>query len=226
MTSAIALASAVVRAWVFVYTAGAAAPIREARRQEIASDLWEHARAGAEEGLGARAVAGQMLARCFLGIGADLSWRVQVTLGQRRAVEKEVPMSDVVKRNWWIPAPILMIGCGILVGLMSHGRRIDMGWDPSPLDIAGGVALAGLVFVVLPILALLVRRSHPGWTFWLLAPGAVVVLSPLLWLGDAVRDFGAIIIVFVAVGILTLVGALTNLAQASVAEPPQPSSPA
>ena len=71
-------------------------------------------------------------------------------------------MSDVVKRNWWVPAPILLIGCGILVGLMSHGRRIDNGWDPSPLDIAAGVALAGVVFVVLPIVALMVRRSHPG----------------------------------------------------------------
>ncbi len=226
MRSADALAAATVNAWTRVYTVGAAAPIREARRDEIASDLWEHAKAGAEEGVGSRAVAGQMLARCLLGIGADLSWRVQVVLGQRRAVEKEVPMSDVVKRNWWIPGPILMIGCGIAVGLMSHAARIDKGWDPSPLDIAGGVALAGLVFVVLPIVALLVRRSHPGWTFWMLAPGAIVVLSPLLWLGDAVRDFGGLIIAFVAVGILTLVGALTNLAQASVAEPAQPSSPA
>ena len=81
MTSPEALASAVVRAWAFVYTIGAGASIRQARRDEIASDLFEHAREGTTDGIAPRVIAGQMLARCFLGIGADVSWRVQLDLG-------------------------------------------------------------------------------------------------------------------------------------------------
>ena len=218
MSSAEALAGIVVRAWTLAYTVGAPARIREERRDEIASDLWEHARAGAEEGLRHRAIAGQMLARCFLGIGADVSWRVQVTLGQRRAVEEEVPMSDRMKRSWWIPGTIALIGSGIAFGVMSHTNRIDQGWDPSTLQSVGAVVSAGLLFVVLPLLALLVRRSHPGWTLGMLVPAIVVSLSPLLWLGDAVRELGVFVLPLFGGAIVSLVGALTNLAQASVSK--------
>jgi uncharacterized membrane protein YhaH (DUF805 family) len=216
VSSAEALARAIVRAWTFVYTIGAASPIREGRRDEIASDLWEHARAGAEESARPRTIAGQMLARCFLGLGADVSWRVQVGLGQRRAVEKEVQMSDQVKRNWWIPGAVALIGAGIVFGFLSRSNGIEEGRDPSLLGDSVQVAVAGLLIVVLPILALLVRRSHPGWTFWMFVPAIVVSLSPLLWLGDAVRDEGVFMLLIPAAGIVTLIGALTNLAQASV----------
>ena len=223
MTSAVALAGAVVRAWTFIYTIGAGASIRGERRDEIASDLFEHARGGAQEGTGSRAVAGQMLARCFLGLGADVSWRVQVALGQRRAIEKGVRMSERVKRNWWIPGAIALIGADIVFGLLSIGYRIDEGWDASLLESesAATVGTAMLMLVVLPVVALLVRSSHPGWTFWMLVPAIVVSLSPLLWLGAAMRDGGTFIILIPAAGIVTLVGALTNLARASVSREPQ-----
>lgn len=221
MTRAEGLASAVVRAWTFVYTIGAGTPISGPRRDEIASDLWEHARAGAEGGARPRAIAGQMVARCFLGVGADVSWRVQVGLGQRRAVKREVLMSERMKRDWWIPGAIALIGAGIAFGFLSHSNRVDEGQDPSLL---ADVAATGLALVVLPILGLLLRRAHPGWTFWMLLPAILVSLSPLLWLGDAVRDHGALMLLIPAAGIVTLVGALTNLAQASVAEGAQPST--
>lgn len=221
MSSAVAVAGAVVRAWTFVYTIGTVGSIRQARRDEIASDLWEHARAAADEGLGHRSIAGQMLARCFLGIGADVSWRVQVALGQRRAVQQGVQMSDRMKKNWWIPGAIALIGAGVVFGALSHTRRVDSGWDPSVLETVGMAATAGLLLVVLPIVALLVRRSHPGWTVGMLVPAIAVSLSPLLWLGDAVRDVGASIVLIPAAGIVTLIGALTDLAHASASKEAQ-----
>jgi hypothetical protein len=226
MTSVEALAGAVVRAWTFLYTIGAPAPIREARRDEIASDLWEHAREGAKAGVGPRAIAEQMLARCFLGIGADVSWGVQVSLGQRRAVDRGVHMTERLKRNWWIPGAIALIGAGIVFGFLSHASRVDEGRDPSLIADVVTFTVAGLVIVVLPIVGLLVRSSHPGWTFWLLVPAIVVSLSPLLWVGDAVREFGGPMLLIPAAGIVTLVGALTNLAQASLAAGAQPSTAA
>jgi hypothetical protein len=167
-----------------------------------------------------------MLARCFLGIGADVSWRVQAALGQRRAVEEGVQMSERVKRNWWIPGAIALIGAGIVFGFLSYTNRVDQGWDPSRLEGAVAVATAGLLLVALPILALLVRRSHPGWTFWMLVPAILVSLSPLLWIGDAVRDLGVVMLLIPVAGIVTLIGALTNVAQASVSEGVQRSAAA
>jgi uncharacterized membrane protein YhaH (DUF805 family) len=219
-------ASAIVRAWTFVYTIGAGSPAREARRDEIASDLFEHARSGADDGMRSRGVAGQMLARCFLGIGADVSWRVQRTLGQHRAIKGEVAMSERMKRNWWIPGAVALIGAGIVFAFMSHANRIDQGWDPSALGSAVAVATSGVLFVVLPTAALSVRRAHPGWSFVMLLPAILVTLSPLLWIGDAVRDFGALIVLIPAAGIVTLVGVLTDLARASVAEGAEPSATA
>jgi len=226
VTSPETLAGAVVRAWTFVYTIGADASIRVARRDEIASDLWEHARGGAKEGVGPRAIAGQMLARCFLGIGADVSWRVQVALGQRRVVKEGVHMSERLKRNWWIPGAIALIGACIVFGVLSRASHVDQGRSPSLIADALTFAFAGLVIVVLPVIGLLVRRSHPGWTFWLLAPAILLSLSPLLWLGDAVRELGAFLLLIPAAGIVTLIGTLTNLAHASVAEGAQPSTAA
>ena len=56
-------------------------------------------------------------------------------------------MSDLVKRNWWVPGPIALIGSGIVFGLVSHAERVDTGGEPWVLQIAGEVALTGLVFV-------------------------------------------------------------------------------
>jgi hypothetical protein len=222
MTSLEALASAVVRAWTFVYTIGAGSTTREARRDEIASDLFEHARSGADERMAPRAVAGQMLARCFLGMGADVSWRVQRTLGQRRAVEEGVSMSERMKRNWWIPGAIALMGAGIVFASMSYATRTDEAWDTSLLDSVVAIAWSAVLFIVLPILALSLRRSHPGWSFVMFLPAVVICLSPLLWIGDAVREAGALIVLIPAAGIVTLVGGLTDLARASVAEGAEP----
>ncbi len=68
----------VVRWWTATYTAGLASSVRDARRAEIASDVWEHSEdmaAGGETLLG-RAIG--VVSRLVRGIPADLLWRVNV----------------------------------------------------------------------------------------------------------------------------------------------------
>ena len=65
------LAAALVRAWTFVYTWGLPAGERQARRDEIASDLWD-CRHGDPA---ARSTALTMLGRLLRGVPDDLSWR-------------------------------------------------------------------------------------------------------------------------------------------------------
>jgi hypothetical protein len=73
MTLARRLGAAAVRAWTRLYTWRLPPSIRNARRAEIASDLWEFEHdpeRGSED-----AAAFHVLARLAIGIPADLSWR-------------------------------------------------------------------------------------------------------------------------------------------------------
>lgn len=216
MISAEALAAAVVRAWTFVYTIGMSAPIREARRDEIASDLWEHVHAGSGSAR-SRSVAGQILARCLLGIGADLSWRVEMArVGTRQ--EEVVPMTERIKRDGWLVAPFAIVAFGLVAvaahitagGFQSWWADAEPAWDPSPLARAGSVLLVATLFVGLPLAAMALRRSRPGWTLVLLMPAILFTLTPLAW-GEATWW-----LLVTLVGVVALIGAVANLAQHSV----------
>ena len=61
------------RRWVWLYTHGLGAELRDGRRDEVESDLWEQARE-AKPGPG---LALALLARCLGGLTADVSWRME-----------------------------------------------------------------------------------------------------------------------------------------------------
>ena len=73
MTLWLSLATAVVRAWTRAYTWRLEPPVRDARRAEIESDLWEHLHAN---GAG-RARPFDLVTRLVLGIPDDVRWRVE-----------------------------------------------------------------------------------------------------------------------------------------------------
>ena len=136
-------------------------------------------------------------------------------------------MSERIKRNWWIPAPIALIGLGAYTmlthivgdGYESPWSHTALGWNPSPPERVGAVILLGFFFVALPIWALAVRRVHPGSTLALLLPWVLMSLPPLMW-----SDAGGMLIL-PALGIVALVGAIVNLAQRSVETGSDLSSP-
>jgi hypothetical protein len=200
-----------------MYTAGLEPLIRDPRRAEIDSDLWEHAQSGRRNEVGARAVAGQILARCLLGVGADISWRADEALRSRRGKEV-VPMKERIRQDLWLLAPMSIVLFGV-VGVAAHitaggfsswWSDTDAGWDPSPLGRAGATLLVATLFVGMPLMAMAVRRSHPGWTLVLLLPSIVMSLGPLAW-GEA-----SWWLLMSLVGIAALVGAVVNLARHSV----------
>jgi hypothetical protein len=69
------IATTLVRTWTWMYTGGTPAFVRDGRRQEIESDLWEQQRDLAAE-TDAR-VAAQILLRLLAGVLDDLQWRVE-----------------------------------------------------------------------------------------------------------------------------------------------------
>jgi hypothetical protein len=67
------LATATVRGWTWLYTRPLEGSVREARRAEIASDLWEYEHDGS--GQGADGIRGtHVLIRAWLGVPDDLMW--------------------------------------------------------------------------------------------------------------------------------------------------------
>jgi hypothetical protein len=80
------------RRWVRAYTRPLPAELREERRAEVDSDLWEHRSDTRERGLGSTLTALEVAGRLLAGIPADLAWRHthrQMTRGVRRTTRIE-----------------------------------------------------------------------------------------------------------------------------------------
>ena len=61
--------------WTWLYTLGAPPEIRDGRRAEVRSDLWEQTTAGREVGYRPESIALHQLLRWLVGVPGDLSWR-------------------------------------------------------------------------------------------------------------------------------------------------------
>jgi hypothetical protein len=71
-------AANITRSWVVAYTLGLAAGVRESRRCEIASDLWEHQQDAAGSSSNPLGIGLQIISRTLRGLPADLLWRINV----------------------------------------------------------------------------------------------------------------------------------------------------
>src|SRR4029077_8172215 len=71
------IATAIVRAWTWLYTAGLDPDPRDDRRAQIESDLWDFKDDAAEQGVPEYSMAAHMLARVLLGVPDDLLWRTE-----------------------------------------------------------------------------------------------------------------------------------------------------
>ncbi len=71
-------APSVVSWWTAAYTAGLASAVRDARRAEIASDVWEHSEDMAAGGETLLSRMFGVVSRMVRGVPADLMWRVNV----------------------------------------------------------------------------------------------------------------------------------------------------
>ncbi len=73
---AVRLSLSAARAWTQVYSAGARTSARDARRDQIASDLWEHEADATAIGQAPATFAGELAGRVVRGIPADIAWRL------------------------------------------------------------------------------------------------------------------------------------------------------
>jgi hypothetical protein len=92
MTSAMAIAVTIVRAWTQAYTCGIPLEWAEQRRAEIESDLWELQHD--PDGPRGVAPAVQVLGRLFNGIADDICWRLErATLHDNVLIRRAVTLA-------------------------------------------------------------------------------------------------------------------------------------
>ena len=123
------------RRWVRFYTAGLPTEVREARRAELESDLWEQEQEQEAGAAGRRptTTALHVLPRFMLGIPADLSWRQQrggskiFRKAGRGAIEGARLTTAAIRRNWALGTAILALaGVFSAVGVVSQaGGAVD-----------------------------------------------------------------------------------------------------
>ena len=163
------------RWWVERYTRGLDPAVRDARRAELASDLWEH-RVAAGDGLATEL---SIVSRCLRGVAADLGWRRAARRGRR-----SLPSRSAIFRGagWAVAAmgyALLLCMHGwfatALVGLDLYGADWAPG-DVEQLSRASGALLGMLVGG-----ALLLRRQ-PRLGACLAAAGAIATAGLMWWL--------------------------------------------
>ena len=97
------LAAALVRAWTFLYTCPLDSEVRDARRAEIASDLWEFQHDDANSGDISSAL--HVLTRLVFGIPDDVTWSVGAWMARTTTLARIAMLATAVAltlgAGWW-----------------------------------------------------------------------------------------------------------------------------
>ena len=172
-----------VRWWVGRYTTGLPPEVRDSRRAEIESDLWEQEREPSAAGYWPNVVALQMFVRTMLGIPADLSWHVEQAIAARRvgeASETRGNVSGSVTQKGFMGVAALMAAFTIIVGVL-----VSLGMGES--HVAGhGVprfvwGVVGLSAGAMILAGLWASKRSPLLGGILVVVGAVPLASILVW---------------------------------------------
>jgi hypothetical protein len=197
----IELASAVTRSWVRLYTRRLAADIRASRIAEIESDLWEHRRETAEAGAEPSDAGLQILARCLVGIPADLTWRSGAARQARVSWRRE-PMNDVIRRSWWLVPAVLV---GVFDVILFLGQLTDffglIGFEPR-VGIRLAASAAWLLAAVCIAVGIALRNRRPQ------RAGSLVIV------GSLPAVLSAWMMVPPLLGIAAIVGAIHHMTTA------------
>ena len=182
---ALLLAIALAQAWVRLYTAGLRPNVRDGRRAEIASDLWEQQQAASvlENRSGGTAL--QVLARVLLGVPADLSWRV--TAGRMRRVdslpERRVRMNRSLAQKGFLVVALLLTAFYLFLGVSNALINQEPTFVERFGAFWGGVlgSLIGFIPAALIAAGLWLQRRAPVRGGILVLVAAVPVAVGMYW---------------------------------------------
>jgi hypothetical protein len=179
----------IVGAWVRLYTAGLDPLDRDARCAEIASDLWEQARALEDAGDNRIAAAAAIGARWLLGIPDDLLWRTErrrESRGQGAEPERRSSMAGFGSaRVLALPVTVAVTAvvvalAGVVVGNIQHFEQSERIVSSSVLESLGMVLIVGGLAGI--VLGFVLMRRQPGVGAVLVVGGAATASISTYWL--------------------------------------------
>ena len=189
MNAALTLTVGMARSWVTLYTLRLPLEIRESRRSEIDSDLWEQQWLAARRGDPALGTAIEVLSRMLLGIFDDLIWRleagVSVTKGQ-------ISVND----TWPMRIGFIALMLPLLL-LVANGLGMMLG--NGEFDNAQEQILWGLSFLVAPLVTavgLWLCRTRPKLGLGLVVGGALSTALLMFWMAFITVPLAILVIAF------------------------------
>ena len=189
MNAALTLTVGMARSWVVLYTLRLPIEIRESRRSEIDSDLWEQKWLAARRGNPALGTAIEVLSRMLLGIFDDLIWRleagVSVTKGQ-------ISVND----TWPMRIGFIALMVPLLL-LVANGLGMMLG--NGEFDNVQEQILWGLSFLVAPLVTavgLWLCRTRPKLGLGLVVGGALSTALLMFWMAFITVPLAILVIAF------------------------------
>ncbi len=174
-----ALLIALVRSWTGLYSLGLPASLRDDRRAEIASDLWEHQRLADLEAAPVLVTALEIFVRFVTGMPADFVWRLEsgaIVRSEKRSLN--VSTNSRAIRVLTVAAFVVVIGligfAGIDIAIRGWQDDTNVGWiltGAIPFCIAVPAILGGLLYA----------SSHPVRGIALVAAGVLVTTIVWFW---------------------------------------------
>ena len=176
MSAVLDVAVGMTRSWVAVYTSGLAPELRDARRAEIDSDLWEHRQIAelTEEPQGETTF--HLLTRLLLGILSDVTWRLET--GHSVSGERSIRMNAALYMRGLVAVGVALALLVVIVGVGSIFNAFEDG-DNSGWVWGGSLsALSGVAVMV----GLLISRPNPLLGIGLVAAGAITIAVIWYWM--------------------------------------------
>jgi len=181
MSAALALSVGLARSWVALYILRLPLDIRDARRSEIDSDLWEQQWLAARRGDPALGTAIEVLTRMLLGIISDITWRAQAGAPARQ--DRSFRMNESMNESWYMRG-LLALGVVLALFLIVTGIAsiADAFLDS---DVGSGMAAFGAITVLAGAAVaagLLISRRNPLLGIGLVTAGAITFAAAWYWM--------------------------------------------
>lgn len=195
MSALLQAAVGLTRTWTAAYTTGLPRDLKQGRRAEIESDLWEHWQDASAEGQPVGVAAGEVLGRCLRGIPADLFWRFNLEGEPKMFSKTFIERGTGLAMLLILGLMVAMMGSGFGIGADEEYFRDDFPRLAQDPDGFGAGLLIGSVLGVVAIgaaggLYLTFRPFDPVLatigSFGLVAAGVLLIVD--MGFGRAVHD--------------------------------------
>ena len=193
------LAMGLTRLWVRLYTKGLPSDVRDARRAEIESDLWEQGEDGESNGYKPQDTGLQVFFRLLAGIPADLTWRLEHRLTGRgeSVLERSRNVGSTVLQKGAIGLTLLVAALYVAgaVGFVVDQSTGNADWTAEAWEVVL-FGVAPFAAAALVVVGLLIGKRSPWWGTGLLAGGTTVMALVWFWLFFILVPVAIIVITF------------------------------